>query len=90
VNIDTVPMLALATASRFPDGLKATEAGWDPVPVEVEPTAVSEPQLPTVNIDTVFEPKFATANSAPEGLNASESGAVKLSPPEWCTRGSPI
>jgi hypothetical protein len=45
----------LATASRFPDGLNATDCGWLPVVVG-EPAAVREPPAPTVNMETVLLP----------------------------------
>jgi hypothetical protein len=53
VKMETVLLPPLATASRVPVGLNATEYGLIPVVVG-EPAAVREPPVPTVNMETVL------------------------------------
>jgi hypothetical protein len=62
----------LATASKFPDGLNATEYGR--LPVLAELAAVKEPPVPTVKVETVLLPPLATASRFPDGLNATDCG----------------
>ena len=76
VNMETVLSPPLAAASRFPDGLNATEKGWIPVVVGEPVAGRSDPPVPTVNMETELLPGVATASRLPDGLKATEYGKV--------------
>ena len=75
-NTDTVsPMMELATASRSPGGLNATEEGYGPPLPNGEPVTSSRAE----NADMVLSPLLATASSSSRA-NATERG--------WAPTGS--
>jgi hypothetical protein len=72
--MDTESDFELAAASRFPDGLNATETGSTPVAVGEPGAGEREPPFSTLNTDTECAYSLATASRSPDGLNATETG----------------
>jgi hypothetical protein len=73
VNIETAFAPASAVASNLPFGLKASDAGLDPVANGLPATEVSVP-LATENIETLLSMRLETASNRPSGLNLTDDG----------------